>query len=70
MDNFTAVKIKEVINSVGKELERKGKQLFMPIRIAVSSQRSGGDLPTVIELYGKEQVISNINLSLECLDEN
>lgn len=67
LEVFKAEEIKAVISEVGKELERKGKQLFMPVRLAVSCKRSGGDLPTVIELYGKEQAIENISKTLGLL---
>lgn len=66
-ESFTSANIKEIINSIGKEMNRKGKNLFMPIRIAISNQRSGGDLPTVIELYGKEQAICNLEKTLELI---
>ncbi|MDF9866713.1 nondiscriminating glutamyl-tRNA synthetase [Bacilli bacterium PM5-3] len=64
METFEAVEIKEVISKVGKEMSRKGKQLFMPVRLAVSCKRSGGDLPTVVELYGKELAIENIEKTI------
>lgn len=67
LEDFNATSIKEVINSVGKELGKKGKGLFMPVRLAVSSQKHGADLASVIELYGKERTINNINKTLEKL---
>ncbi len=67
IEEFNAENIKAVINSVGKELGKKGKALFMPIRLAVSAQKHGADLASVIELYGKEKSINNINKTLEIL---
>lgn len=67
MSDFSAENIKSEIMELGKELSRKGKELFMPIRIAISCQRSGGDLPTVIELYGKDHAIENIKKTIEML---
>lgn len=65
--NFDSIKIKEIINEVGKSLNKKGKALFMPIRLAISSQKHGADLASVIELYGKEKSIENINNTIKKL---
>ena len=70
LENFTVENIKEVIGETGKELNLKGKLLFMPIRIAVSCERSGGDLSTVIKLYGRKQVLENIERTLKLLNES
>ncbi|MDL2211877.1 glutamate--tRNA ligase [Erysipelotrichaceae bacterium OttesenSCG-928-M19] len=70
MESFDSITIKETINVIGKALSLKGKQLFMPIRLAISCKRSGGDLSTVIELYGKEQAIENIQKTIGLLNEN
>jgi len=67
MATFDVLEIKEAINKVGKEKNRKGKQLFMPVRLAVSCQRSGGDLPTVVKLYGRELALENIDKTLGLL---
>ncbi|MDR3215706.1 MAG: glutamate--tRNA ligase [Bacilli bacterium] len=67
MDDFETEIIKSTIKETGKELSIKGKNLFMPIRIAVSNEHHGGDLPTVLELYGKEQVIANIEKTIKLL---
>ncbi|WP_423363779.1 glutamate--tRNA ligase [Mycoplasma sp. P36-A1] len=66
-EDFHEEKLKADIKAVGKEVGAKGKGLFMPIRLAVSSKKSGADLPTVIELYGKEKAVENIDKTLELL---
>ncbi|MFP3326256.1 hypothetical protein R0K05_24705, partial [Planococcus sp. SIMBA_160] len=38
----------------------KGKKLFMPIRVAVTGQTHGPELPQSIELLGKETVLNRI----------
>ncbi|MDR1473878.1 MAG: glutamate--tRNA ligase [Lactobacillales bacterium] len=48
------------IKEVQKETGVKGKNLFMPIRIAVSGKMHGPELPDTIELLGKEVVIAHI----------
>lgn len=67
LEVFDMENIKKCIKDTGKALNRKGKNLFMPIRLAVSNERHGGDLPTVLELYGKDQVITNIKKTIELL---
>ena len=39
----------------------KGKNLFMPIRIAVSGQMHGPELGETIELLGKEKALDHLN---------
>lgn len=56
LESFTAPEIKKAIKAVQKETGHKGKKLFMPIRIAVTGQMHGPELPNAIELLGKEKV--------------
>lgn len=56
--------MKEEINKLGEELGLKAKQLFWPIRIAISSRSSGPDLGLVMYLLGKEKVIERLNSAL------
>lgn len=60
LEPFVAPEIKKAIKAVQKETGHKGKKLFMPIRIAVSGQSHGPELPNSIELLGKEKVIRRI----------
>ncbi|GIN58941.1 glutamate--tRNA ligase [Lederbergia ruris] len=60
LEPFAAPEIKKAIKAVQKETGHKGKKLFMPIRIAVSGQSHGPELPNSIELLGKEKVIRRI----------
>jgi len=48
--------IKEMIKAVQKETGFKGKQLFMPIRAALTGQTHGPDLNQSLALLGKEKV--------------
>ncbi|MFX3631167.1 MAG: glutamate--tRNA ligase [Candidatus Pristimantibacillus sp.] len=56
--------IKEMIKKVQKETGFKGKQLFMPIRAAVTGQTHGPDLNQSIALLGKEKVTSRLQARL------
>ncbi|MEH7493043.1 glutamate--tRNA ligase, partial [Neobacillus niacini] len=60
MENFKADEIKAAMKAVQKSTGQKGKNLFMPIRAAVSGQTHGPDLPQTIELLGKERVLNRI----------
>ena len=60
LESFTPDEIKAAIKSVQKETGHKGKKLFMPIRVAVTGQTHGPELPQSIELLGKETVLNRI----------
>jgi len=56
LENFEASEIKAAIKAVQKATGHKGKKLFMPIRVAVTGETQGPELPLAIELLGKEIV--------------
>jgi nondiscriminating glutamyl-tRNA synthetase len=61
LENFRADGIKAAMKAVQKSTGQKGKNLFMPIRAAVTGQTHGPDLPETIELLGKNKVQTRIN---------
>lgn len=58
---FIASNIKEAVKGVQKATGAKGRQLFMPIRVAVSGQMHGPELPQMIEVLGKAKVLKHID---------
>ncbi|MEO2083166.1 MAG: hypothetical protein ABGX12_03975 [Desulfurobacteriaceae bacterium] len=50
---------------MGKELKVKGKNLFMPVRIALTGKMSGVELPILVKLLGKERVLKRVENSLK-----
>jgi len=52
--------VKAAIKAVQKATGQKGKNLFMPIRVAITGQTHGPDLPKSIAILGKETVISRL----------
>jgi nondiscriminating glutamyl-tRNA synthetase len=56
LDTWDAVSIKGAIKATQKATGQKGKKLFMPIRVATTGQTHGPELPSAIELIGKEIV--------------
>lgn len=59
-DDFTAETIKGLIKAVQKTSGQKGKNLFMPIRVATTGQTHGPDLPKSIAVLGKDTVLTRI----------
>lgn len=52
--------IKDIILSLGKKNEVKGRNLIMPIRIATTGKMQGLDLSMVLEIFGKEKTLSRL----------
>lgn len=61
LDVVDVPSIKSAIKAVQKETGVKGKNLFMPIRVAVSGQMHGPELGDTIELLGKEKALAHLN---------
>jgi nondiscriminating glutamyl-tRNA synthetase len=56
--------LKERIKQVQKTTGCKGKQLFMPIRAAVTGQTHGRDLYRTLVLLGKERIVRRLKQTL------
>ena len=52
---------REKLKEIQKEKEIKGPLLWKPVRVALTGVVSGPDLPLVIDVYGKEKVLSTLN---------
>lgn len=61
---FTAPRIMAVIKSIQKDTKIKGRQLYMPIRIATTREMHGPSLPDSIELLGKDRVLAHLEKTL------
>ncbi|USB32778.1 glutamate--tRNA ligase [Paenibacillus sp. YPG26] len=57
---FSASSMAVLIKEVQKETGYKGKQLFMPIRVALTGQMHGRDLNQTIYLLGKDRVLDRL----------
>jgi nondiscriminating glutamyl-tRNA synthetase len=57
---YTADGIKAMLKAVQTETGFKGKQLFMPIRTALTGQTHGRDLNQTLWLLGKETVLARL----------
>ncbi|MEX2415372.1 MAG: glutamate--tRNA ligase [Paenibacillaceae bacterium] len=61
-DTYTPEAIGLMLKSVQAETGLKGKQLFMPIRIALTGQMHGRDLNRTLYLLGKDKVLSRLQI--------
>jgi len=68
LDNFEADEISQAIKAVQNETGVKGKNLYMPIRVATTGQQHGPQLGDAIELLGQEKIIDHLNDALDIID--
>lgn len=52
---------KVILKEITKELSLKGKDVFMPIRIALTGQMHGPDLDKIIALQGKDNISGRLS---------
>lgn len=67
LEDFTAAEVSAAVKAVQKETGVKGKNLFMPIRVATTGQQHGPQLGDAIELLGKELILSHLDEALEII---
>lgn len=60
LEDFSPEAVKKSIKNVQKATGYKGKKLFMPIRVAVTGETKGPELPNAIALIGKEKTLQRI----------
>ncbi|WP_027119777.1 glutamate--tRNA ligase [[Mycoplasma] testudinis] len=60
LSSWDETEIKTAIKETGNELAIKGKDLFMPIRLAVSNQAHGPELAKIMNVYPQEKLCSII----------
>lgn len=58
---------KKTVDEIGKELSLKGKDLYWPIRVAISGSNKGPDLGLVISLLGKDKIKNRVEKALKVL---
>ena len=56
---------KTVIGEVQNETGIKGKDLWMPVRAAMTGLTEGPELPLVIDILGKEKMLKFLNQAME-----
>ena len=56
---------KKITKEIQKELKVKGKNLFMPIRVALTGKTSGVDMALLVEVLGKDKVLRRLDRILK-----
>lgn len=64
VEPFEEKEIKAAIKEVQKETGIKGKNLFMPIRVAISGEMHGPEIGKTIEVLGREKSLSHLEMAL------
>jgi nondiscriminating glutamyl-tRNA synthetase len=59
-EGFDGLVFKGVVKAVGKELSRKGRDLWMPIRAALTGRTHGPELHRIAEILGKESIVKRL----------
>ncbi|GAX03263.1 glutamyl-tRNA synthetase [Secundilactobacillus pentosiphilus] len=67
---FDKVQILATIKAIQKDTGIKGRKLWMPIRIAVTHEMHGPELPESIELVGRDKTLEHVAQTLAQLDKN
>lgn len=65
VQNWNIDTVALAIDEVKKETTKKGKELFMPIRIFATHNEHGPELAKIIYILGQHKVIENINSFLK-----
>jgi nondiscriminating glutamyl-tRNA synthetase len=55
--------VKSSIQSAGQEVGRKGRELFQPIRAALTGRTHGPELPRIIELLGRDSAVLRLRVA-------
>ena len=63
-EKFDADAVKAILKEIQKETGHKGKNLFMPVRVAITGQVHGPDIAIVTEILGKELTKERIEFCL------
>lgn len=68
-EEITQDDYKEYMNTAGKTIGAKGKNLFMNLRVAATGRTEGLELPVYLVLLGKERVIERLTRTIETAEK-
>ena len=60
LESITTDNFKPLLNEVQKDTGIKGKNLFMPIRLALTGEEHGAELGIIAYVLGKNEVIKRL----------
>ncbi|MDD3268074.1 MAG: glutamate--tRNA ligase [Syntrophomonadaceae bacterium] len=61
--------VKSYLKRLTKELKLKPKNVFMPVRCALSGSMHGPDLPSMISFWGRKETLRRLQQSLEMIKD-
>jgi len=61
---LTISEVKDILKGVSKETGAKGKQVFMPVRVALTGSTHGPDLNQVMVILGRDKICSRLDGAL------
>jgi glutamyl-tRNA synthetase len=61
LEEWSGEVFKSAVQRVGKELGRKGRDLFQPVRVALTGRTHGPELPLVAELLGHQRCVVRLS---------
>ena len=67
--DFSPKMIFEAIKQTGKQLNVRGKNLYMPARIATTGLMHGPELPKMLALIGRDEVLKRIAKTIKLLED-
>ncbi|GAB4178855.1 MAG: glutamate--tRNA ligase [Calditrichia bacterium] len=65
MDQIDLNSFQVVMKEVQKETGVKGKDLWMPVRVALTGVTHGPELPIIIDVFGKEKILNFLDTVLQ-----
>ncbi|MHB1042345.1 MAG: glutamate--tRNA ligase [Eubacteriales bacterium] len=64
-DQLGEAEAKRLLKEVSKELKLGGKNVFMPVRVALSGSMHGPDLDQIMSILGRAKVVNRLDRALE-----
>ena len=61
---ITLDSFKSVMGNVQSNTGVKGKDLWMPVRAALTGMTEGPELPQVIQIFGKDKIVKLLNQAI------
>jgi nondiscriminating glutamyl-tRNA synthetase len=62
---WSGEQVKSAVQSLGKTLGLKGRELFQPVRAALTGRTHGPELPLIAELLGRERCVARLRAVLQ-----
>jgi len=62
---ITLESFKKIMSRVQADTGVKGKDLWMPVRVALTGMTEGPELPVVIEVFGKEKILKYLHQAIK-----